>query len=289
MVLGMSKPLIVCMKWGTRYGPEYVNRLYRMCKRQMGPAKFDFVCFTDSAKGLDRGVDARPLPPFEGVPKHLAVKPWRKLTLWQKNLGKGKGLDGKPRAALDGRNALVLDVDVVIVGPLALFFSHMPDCPFIVWRNPTKPQSGVGNTSVFRFKVGTAPEICARFVADAEHVWKNEFRIEQELIAARLGDGTAAKTTGRTAAVAKDPFYKGLGVMRYWPEGWCLSFKEDLLPAWPMRLWQPVPLLKGAKIVVFHGKPDPDEALRGEWPVKAWWKKVYKTIRPVTWIGNEWR
>lgn len=273
----MTKPLIVCMKWGSRYGAEYANRLFRMCVRHMkGP--FDFVCFTDSFEGLDKGIEGRALPTFDGVPAHLANKPWRKLSLWRDDLG----------ADLLGRDALVLDLDVVITGPLADFFTFEPGCEFVVWKNPTKPRSGVGNTSVFRFKVGSHAEICARFVANPEVVWKNEFRIEQELIAARLGDGTAARETGRTAAVAQDPFYKGLGVMKYWPDGWCMSFKEDLLPGWPQRLWQEVPLPPTAKVVVFHGKPDPDEARDGKWPVKSWWKKIYKTVRPVGWIRENW-
>ena len=271
-------PLILCMKWGRRYGPEYVNRLYSMCARGMEGAPFQFVCFTDDATGLVDGVEARPLPEFAGVPDHLAVKPWRKLTLWKADLGND----------LTGRNALVLDVDVVITGELKAFFEFEPACDFVVWRNPTKPNSGVGNTSVFRFKVGSHPEICERFVKDPVGVWELEFRIEQELIAARLGDGTAARETGLRPEVAEDAFYKGLNVMRYWPAGWCVSFKEDVLPRWPFRLWQEVPLPQEAKVVVFHGKPDPDEAARGEWPA-VWWKKIYKTIKPVAWVGEYWR
>lgn len=272
------KPLILCMKWGTRYGAEYVNRLYAMCQRGMAGQAFEFVCFTDDAKGLAEGVDARPLPSFDGVPPHLAVKPWRKLTLWKDDLG----------ADLLGRNALVLDVDLVLTGDLAAFFGYQPACNFVVWRNPTKPNSGVGNTSVFRFKVGSHPEICQRFVDDPEGVWNGEFRIEQELIAARLGDGTATRTCALSEAAKADAFYKGLGEMATWPEGWVVSFKEDLLPGWPQRLWQAVPLPPAAKVVVFHGKPDPDEAARGYWPAK-WWKRWYKTIRPVGWVGEYWR
>ena len=275
----MSKqPLIICMKWGARYGAEYANRLYAACLRNMGGEPFDFVCFTEDHKGLHQGIDARPLPPFEGVPTHLANKPWRKLTLWRDDLG----------ADLIGRNALVLDLDVVITGDLRPLFTVSPNCPFMVWRNPTKPNSGVGNTSVFRFTVGSHPEICSRFTANPEHVWQNEFRIEQELIAARLGDGTAARHVARTPALATDPFYAGLNLMEYWPEGWVVSFKEDLLPAWPQRLWQPAPLPPQTKVVAFHGKPDPDEAMVGKWPA-PWWKKPYKTLRPVPWIMKHWQ
>lgn len=274
----MEKPLILCMKWGARYGADYANRLYAACVRAMDGQAFDFICFTESAEGLTQGIDARPLPDFSGVPVHLAVKPWRKLTLWRDDLG----------ADLLGRNALVLDLDVVITGSLLPFFTHEPACPFMVWRNPTKPNSGVGNTSVFRFTVGSHPEICSRFVADPLGVWQNEFRIEQEMIAARLGNGTAARTVGRLPAVAQDPFYAGLNVMQYWPQGWVASFKEDLLPRWPLRLWQTAPLPPETKVVAFHGKPDPDEAMVGHWPA-PWYKKPYKTLRPVPWVAKFWQ
>jgi hypothetical protein len=65
------------------------------------------------------------------------------------------------------------------------------------------------------------------------------------------------------------------------------SFKEELLPVWPLRLFRPAPLPPGARLVVFHGKPDPDEAMVGEWPAPIW-KKVYKTLRPVPWIEAHW-
>lgn len=269
------KHLVLCMKWGDRYGAEYVNRLYRgIVRHTKGPVQV--VCFTDDAKGIVPEVECRALPEFDGVPAHLAVKPWRKLTLWRGDLG----------ADLVGRDALVLDVDLVLTGPLDDFFAFEPEAEFVVWCNPTKPKSGVGNTSVFRFKVGSHPEICARFMAAPEKVWNEEFRIEQELISARLGDGTA-RQTALTAAAREDGFYKGLNVQRFWPEGWVVSFKEDLLPVWPLRFFYPPRLPAAAKIVVFHGKPDPDEARDGRWPAKGW-KKIYKYVRPTGWVGENW-
>jgi hypothetical protein len=158
----------------------------------------------------------------------------------------------------------------------------------VVWRNPTKPNSGVGNTSVLRLTVGSQPEICTRFEANPEHVCNHEFRIEQELIAARLGDGTATRTCALSAEAKADPFCQGLNEMAMWPQGWVVSFKEDLLLPWPQRLWQPVPLPASARVVVFHGKPDPDEAAKGHWPA-TWYKRWYKTIRPVKWVADVWQ
>jgi hypothetical protein len=270
-------PLIVCMKWGDRYGPDYVNRLHSMCARHMR-AGFDFVCMTDDPSGLAPGIDARPLPPFEGVPLEHTITGWRKLSLWRDDLDRD----------LIGRDALALDLDIVVTGPLDDFFAHEPG-RFAVWRNPTKPNSGIGNTSVYRLKLGAHPEICARFTADPERIYREDFKIEQEFISARLGDGRATRDAARSEKAKSDPFYRGLGEQTFWPDGWCLSFKEDLMPGWPARLFRAPELPPGARVVAFHGKPDPDEAMRGEWPEKKTWKRLYKRVRPVRWIEENWR
>jgi len=52
---------IVCVKWGTLYGPEYVNRLYTMVKRNItGP--FRLVCLTDDREGIRPEVECFDLP-----------------------------------------------------------------------------------------------------------------------------------------------------------------------------------------------------------------------------------
>lgn len=43
------------LKWGKKYGPEYVNRLYNNVKSTYsGP--FEFWCYTDNPKGIDKNV-----------------------------------------------------------------------------------------------------------------------------------------------------------------------------------------------------------------------------------------
>ena len=53
--------IVLCMKWGTKYGPEYVNRLYGMTRRHLSGA-FRFVCLTDSTDGVRPEVECFPLP-----------------------------------------------------------------------------------------------------------------------------------------------------------------------------------------------------------------------------------
>jgi hypothetical protein len=47
----MNAVTVVCMKWDTRYGPEYVNRLHAGVVRHLA-RPFRFVCFTDNARRL---------------------------------------------------------------------------------------------------------------------------------------------------------------------------------------------------------------------------------------------
>ena len=44
-----SSRYVLCMKWGSKYGPEYVNRLYAMVRRHL-QGDFQFVCLTDEQR-----------------------------------------------------------------------------------------------------------------------------------------------------------------------------------------------------------------------------------------------
>jgi len=46
---------VVCLKWGTKYSADYVNRLYHMVSRNM-TRPFRFHCLTEDPGGLDAGV-----------------------------------------------------------------------------------------------------------------------------------------------------------------------------------------------------------------------------------------
>ena len=55
--------VVLCMKWGTKYGPEYINRLYAMVRRHL-QGDFRFVCLTDNTDGLRAEVECFPIPPL---------------------------------------------------------------------------------------------------------------------------------------------------------------------------------------------------------------------------------
>ena len=51
---------IICMKWGTKYSPDYVNTLYSMVNRHM-IRPFRFVCLTDNNDGFVSEIEVLPL------------------------------------------------------------------------------------------------------------------------------------------------------------------------------------------------------------------------------------
>ena len=243
---------ILCMKWGTLYGPEYANRLYAMVARNI-TRPFRFVCFTDDETGLRREIVVRPLPHIDIDPPYEKT-PWKKLALYEADLGDVTG------------TALFLDLDLVIVGSLDRFF-EFPGA-YCVIRNWTRPKDIVGNTSVFRFEIGAHTDLLARFHSRSTQHWVDKDRIEQTFLSRILHEQ---------------------GQLTFWPDGWCASFKVHALPGgwkfprlllnWVKRSQVP----DEASIVVFHGHPNPDDALAGRWP-GGW----YKRLRPATWIDDYW-
>lgn len=241
---------VVCMKWGTLYGPEYVNRLYAMTERNLS-RPFRFVCLTDDENGLRRGVDAAPIPDIRLDPPHDRTA-WRKLVLHQAGIG---GLSGP---------TLFLDLDVVVVGSLDPFFEYSGE--FCIIHNWTHPDRIVGNSSVFRFEVGAHAEVLERFETMPTQHWVDLYRNEQRFLSDVLGRDR----------------------MTYWPAEWCVSFKKHCLPRWPLNFGLTAGIPDRARIVVFHGHPNPHEAMTGAWPAR-WHKRGYKYLRPVPWIADYWK
>lgn len=240
---------IVCMKWGTRYPADFANRLWSMIKRNTKrPTRL--VCYTDDAAGLDPDITAFPLPPIT-LPERVSSKPWRKISLWAPAL---PGLEG---------DVLFMDLDLVVTGLVDDFFDFEPEKTFCVIENWTQMGSGIGNTSVYRFRIGSHSYLYDTLQNDPEGVLA-KFPNSQTYISRTIKEKT------------------------FWPAEWCESFKHTLLPRWPMNFVRVAPLPGATKIVAFTGKPDPDEARDGRWEA-PWYKKIYKHVRPTPWIGEHWR
>ena len=216
---------VICMKWGTKYGPEYVNRLYAMVRRHL-TGDFRMVCLTDDPTGIRTEVQCFPIPALD-LPPGIPERGWTKLVTFSQDL---YGLKG---------TALFLDVDVVIVGPLDDFFELPGD--FLVIHDYKRPWRITGNSSVYRFELGAHPDVLAYFRTHFDEV-RSTFRNEQ----AYLSD-----------------FMQRKGLLTYWPAAWCPSFKYHSIPRWPTNYWTPPVVPAGARIVIFHGECNPPDALAG--------------------------
>lgn len=86
---------IVCLKWGTMYGADYVNKLYGGVQRNT-TLPYEFYCYTDDPTGIRPEVTIFPLSTV-GL-----LGWWNKLYLFHPN----NGLSG---------NVLYFDLDTLIV------------------------------------------------------------------------------------------------------------------------------------------------------------------------------
>lgn len=76
---------VITVKFGPLYGPEYVNRVYKMVCRNL-TIPFKFYCYTDDSTGLDDDI----IPIVETKWDLQGV--WNKLALFQPGLFEGKCL-----------------------------------------------------------------------------------------------------------------------------------------------------------------------------------------------------
>lgn len=240
---------IVCMKWGTAYGAEFVNILFAMARRNIS-GDFRFVCLTDNNSGLNPDIECMECPVVRG-PDYWRDTGWRKIALWADTL---PGMEG---------DWLFLDLDVVITDSLDAFFEYEPDKSFVVMQNWTQPGQGIGNTSVYRFRVGSHPELLAGLESEFEHIMQRH-RNEQTYVSREIGEVT------------------------FWPDEWCRLFKVHCVPPMPARWWKAPVLPPGTRIVAFPGTPKPAEAANGIWPAKSF-KRLYKHIKPTAWAAEHWR
>lgn len=213
------------MKWGTKYAPEYVDRLYAMVRRHLS-GDFRFICLTDDSRGIRSEVECFSIPPLD-LPSGLPERGWKKLTSFAADL---HGLRGP---------ALFLDVDVVIVGSLDAFFDYPGD--FLIIHDYKRPWRVTGNSSVYRFQIGAHPDVLDYFRKNFAQIRKN-FRNEQSYLS---------------------DFLCRQGKLQYWPPAWCPSFKYHCIPRWPSNYWREPFVPPGAKVVIFHGECNPPDALLG--------------------------
>ena len=239
---------IICMKWGDKYGPHYVNILAGMVRRNMS-RPYRLICFTEDAVGLNPDIEVFPLPELD-IPAHLPERGWRKLTVFGEEVLKQTQMEG---------TALFLDLDLVILDSLDPFF-ELPG-EFRIIKDWDFPHDVIGNSSVFRFEVGKHSDILEEFVKNREEIRK-QHRNEQAYL---------------SHAIHKK------GLLEYWPETWCRSFKRSCISKFPKCHFTVPRKPDGAKVVIFHGNPNPDSAVNG-W-IGKW---GFRAVKPTPWVAENW-
>jgi hypothetical protein len=246
----MQSVNVLCIKWGTKYGPEYVNKLRSMVARNLS-RPHRFVCLTDDRAGIEPDIEVHDLPGI-GIPEFDQRKAWTKGHGWLKVTS-----FANPLYDLTGLT-LFIDLDVVIVDNIDCFFEQEGE--FLVIKEWDK-RDETGNTSVYRYSAGAHRDLLD-YLRDHQEQALKSVRNEQEFV------------TG---------FLARQGRLRYWPEGWCVSFKRHCVRKGILGWFLPPAVPPGARIVAFHGKPNPPDAIAG---ISGKW---YRRVLPTQWVADNWR
>jgi hypothetical protein len=235
---------IICMKWGSKYNAQDVNILHSMVSRNL-TLPYRFICLTDDQAGIKPEVECFPLPPVE-VPINKDISPWRKLAMFTKQIG------DIPYGAI----ALFLDLDIVIVDNIDCFFNFRQQ--FTIIENWTQKGQGIGNSSVYCFRIGHYSEVLDYYHQNVSEV-TSKYRNEQIYLSLKIGK------------------------IKYWPHQWCQSFKKHCLPYPIIRYFKAPVKPAAAKIIVFHGNPKPEDTIKG-----GFFGNIWKYVRPTQWIKSYW-
>ena len=261
---------IICAKWGKRYPALYVNTLWSMIKRNTN-RDTRLICFTDDPSGVNPAISTYPIPEIN-LPMPAFVHGWRKITFWASQLEPLRG------------DVLFLDLDVVVVGSLAPFFSVGSPDQVILARNPVRPLERLGQTSVYRFPVGKLVPLQEAFCADPQGV-ADRYEYEQRFVTRNAPGGVT-----------------------FFPNAWVRHIRHHCKPPFPLNYFMTARLPKDARIVIFPGGFHPEHAIAGgsrQNPgrgIRDYLAEIGKRLKkqsafaylrsftkPVRWVEKHWR
>ena len=235
---------IICMKWGEKYDSSYVNKLFNMVSRNLD-RNFRFICLTDDNSGFLSSIESFDLPKLN-LPDGIPERGWTKLVTFSENLFDIQG------------QCLFLDLDLIIVNRIDEFFELEGD--FFIIKDFIRKDS-TGNSSVYRFEMGKFFDVLEYFQQNFTEI-QSKYRNEQEYLS---------------------DYMKNNHSLNYWPNEWCQSFKKHCVQKGFKQFFYPPLLPQEAKIIIFHGKPNPPDALKGK--SGKWYRKVL----PTDWVADHWR
>ena len=230
---------ILCVKHGTKYSADYVNRLYNMVSRHCH-LSFKFCCLTDDNRDINPNIQIIPLPKFlQGW--------WCKPYIFSNLPIKG--------------TILYLDLDVVISDNIDRLFFYSPEnwCIIRDFTRQMRPDWQKYNSSVIRFKTG-----------QLERLW-NDYSTNWKQVQSRFfGDQDwlydASTKAGMPGTLFPDNW------VRSWK--WEIRHSKEFEPgrAKGNRIFKTIEHVEPPKecvITVFHGDPNPHNC-QDPWVVRNW-------------------
>jgi hypothetical protein len=146
---------IVCLKWGTKYGPEYVNRLYAGVRRNT-TLEFKFLCFTDDAQGIIPAVETHALPCSSDLDSW-----WNKLYLFSRDL------------PIDhGDTVFYVDLDTLVVDNIDHILTFQPN-KLVALRDfyhGIAKSAGLVGSGLMSWPHGMYDHVWRQFIADPQAV-----------------------------------------------------------------------------------------------------------------------
>jgi hypothetical protein len=231
-----TKRYVVCLKWGTKYGAEYVNKLNNMVARNLS-IDYEFVCFTEDRKGIDPQIRIEPLPaiPVTG----WWYKPWF--------LSNDVPLDG---------TILFLDLDLIVFKNIDNLFTYEPDKKFVIIRDFNR-QIRKGwdrmNSSVFRVQKGAYDSVYKTFQSNTQ-AWTRRYQGDQDFMYSNIKD---------------HKFWPDEWIQSY---KWEMRGRDKLTVINGKRTFKDTAeptLLPQTSIAVFHGQPNIPDCI-DSWPTRNW-------------------
>jgi hypothetical protein len=231
---------ILCLKHGTKYNAEYVNKLYNMTRRHC-TVDYIFVCLTEDPKNLDPNILVVPLPSnLQGW--------WCKPYMFSSELG------------LNG-TILYLDLDLIIASNIDHLFSYEPKrwCTIRDFTRVQRPLWEKYNSSVVRFNTGQLTNVWELFKKDHKAI-ESKYHGDQDWL-------YFVTSTSNPAALYPDSWIKS------WK--WEIRQSKDLKSGGTkgnrvLRTIEHITPPKDCCITVFHGDPNPHNC-EDPW-VKENWK-----------------
>lgn len=136
---------VICLKWGTKFEAEYVNKLYAAVKRN-SIVNLLFHCFTEDPTDLNPEIKIHPLP-------YTNVEGW-----WQKLFLFSDEINIKGRV-------LFLDLDTLIIDNIDHYITI--DNNFVILRDLWARGNNV-QSAIMSFEIGKHTKIWNTFIANPE-------------------------------------------------------------------------------------------------------------------------